>query len=241
VPNPFTIRFASDHNALAAEPSVMAELPAALNALGLAAPRPVLVLVGGAAGLDAGAAKALERLFREVVAPLIEALGAAVVDGGTDAGVMALMGRARAAGHAAFPLVGVAPLVKVGLPGQPDGADRTPLEPNHSQFLLVPGEDWGAESPWIAAAAAVLAGARGRVTLVAGGGRVTGLDVEASLAAGTPTLVLTGSGGTANTLALALRDGSSAYPQDGPASIRCLELASAAQALPDLMRSLLAA
>jgi hypothetical protein len=241
VPIPFTIRYDCEHTALAAEPSAMAELPAALNALGLAAHRPVLVLVGGANGLDAEAAKMLEGLFGEVVAPLIEALGAAVIDGGTDAGVMALMGRARAATDATFPLLGVAPRGQVHLPGQAGGENGTPLEPNHSHFLLVPGEDWGAESPWIAAAAAALSDARGRATLVAGGGRVTGLDVEAGLAAGTPTLVLAGSGGTADSLALRLRDGSRGSAPDRRTSLRSLELADAAQTLPDILRGLLAA
>jgi hypothetical protein len=117
----------------------------------------------------------------------------------------------------------------------------TPLEPNHSHFLLVPGEDWGAESPWIAAAAPALAGACGRATLVAGGGRVTGLDVEAGLAAGTATLVLAGSGGTADSLALRLRNGSRGSAPDMLTSLRFLELADADQTLPDILRGLLAA
>ncbi len=92
------------------------ELPSALSRLGLGLTRPVLVSVGGASGLDAGVADRLLALFRDRLAPLLDQLGAAVVDGGTDAGVMALMGQARRAAGARFPLLGVAARGTVRLP-----------------------------------------------------------------------------------------------------------------------------
>ena len=83
-------------------------LPAALKDLGLTEPRPTLVLVGGAANLPESVAGALLRLFEDL-APRLDALGAAVIDGGTAFGVMALMGRARGCSAARFPLLGIAP------------------------------------------------------------------------------------------------------------------------------------
>ena len=81
------------------------QLDRALAALGLDRGRPALVLVGGAGDLpdDQG----LDSLFAEIVA-LSERLRSSVVDGGTDAGIMQLVGKARAAAQAMFPLVGVA-------------------------------------------------------------------------------------------------------------------------------------
>jgi hypothetical protein len=62
----------------------------AVEALGLGAPRPILVVVGGAAGLVdrelAELAPLASRLVRAAAAA-----GAAIVDGGTDAGVMRLL------------------------------------------------------------------------------------------------------------------------------------------------------
>ncbi len=45
-------------------------------------------------------------LIERALIPLCEELGAAIVDGGTDAGLMRLVGRARTATHAQFPLIG---------------------------------------------------------------------------------------------------------------------------------------
>jgi hypothetical protein len=240
VPHAIPLRFDRIRTATAIEPESLADLASALAALGLTPSRSVLVLVGGADGLDPVAERALEGLFRNTLVPLIETLGAAVIDGGTDAGIMALMGQARAGAGAGFPLLGIAPRAKVCLPGMDWRRTQTKLEPNHDRFLLVPGADWGAESPWIAAAAPLVAGTLGRTTLVAGGGQVTRLDVEAALAAGTPVLLLAGSGGTADTLARALADGS-AYPSPGRGSLlRRAALQDAGRTLPNLLRGLLA-
>ena len=175
------------------------ELPSALSRLGLGSTRPVLVSVGGASGLDAVVADRLLALFRDRLAPLLDQLGAAVLDGGTDAGVMALMGQARRAARARFPLLGVAARGTVRLPGEPTGMGAA-LEPNHSHRLLVPGTSWGDEIPWMNAVATLLGAGHGRATLVAAGGRITRLDVDASLEHGRPTLVLAGSGGTADVI-----------------------------------------
>ena len=40
---------------------------------------------------------------------------------------------------------------------------KTVLEPHHRNSVIVPGVRWGAESPWIARTACVLAGALSRV------------------------------------------------------------------------------
>ncbi|XVS62386.1 hypothetical protein ACQPYE_29525 [Actinosynnema sp. CA-299493] len=69
---------------------------AELGGAGLPAGRPVLVLVGGADGMARDASEALGVVLRRL-APLLDACGAVVVDGGTDVGVMRAVGRARAA------------------------------------------------------------------------------------------------------------------------------------------------
>jgi len=168
-----------------------AELEGVAARLRLDAERPCLVLVGGADGLGAADVETLEGLFADVLAPLVASVGAVVVDGATDTGVMRLMGRARAAGSHTFPLVGVVPgaLADWG------------LEPNHSHVVLVPGREWGDETPWISSLAGALAGARGSATLLVNGGEISWADAEASVARGRPVVAVAGSGRTADAIA----------------------------------------
>ena len=49
-----------------------------------------------------------------------------------------------------MPLVGVIVRALAALPGEPAADDAAPPEPNHTHVLLVPGESWGDEAPWIA-------------------------------------------------------------------------------------------
>jgi hypothetical protein len=174
------------------------EVPGRLTELGLRGPRPVVVLVGGADGLDDDQLARLRPLFEEGLAPLADALGACVIDGGTDTGVMGLIGQARAKLGAGFPLIGVSAMGTVA------EADSPSLEPNHSHVVLVPGSKWGEESPWLAEIASQVAGDRPSVTVVVNGGEVTFDDAARSVEAGRPVLVVAGSGRTADTMAAAL-------------------------------------
>jgi len=174
------------------------ELEAALGALGLHAPSPVLALVGGASGLDPEVSGRLLALF-ETLCPWLDRFRATVVDGGTACGVMALMGQARNNSKARFPLLGVAAARTVARPGSDDRGAA--LDPNHTHILLVPGARWGDESVWIIDVAQTLAGGLPSLTLVAGGGEVTRLDVINGLRARRPLVVIAGSGGTADALA----------------------------------------
>jgi len=49
---------------------------------------------------------------------------------------------------------------------------ETVLEPNHTHFVIVPGKEWGAESPWIALTATVHAGTARCVTVLINGGQI---------------------------------------------------------------------
>lgn len=163
---------------------------------------PVLVVVGGAGGLDAEDEQRVRGLFRTAVLPAVERSGATVVDGGTHAGVMRALGDVRAAGTSSFALVGVAAVGTVAGPGAA-GADPADADPNHTHLLLVPGSTWGEESPWLAEAATAVADGMPSATLLLNGGEVAWDDVRHSLAAGRPVVVLAGSGRTADAIAAA--------------------------------------
>jgi len=203
---PFKLPLTIRQFAQAIQVNTFAELPTALYSLGLRPFSPTLVLIGGASGISQDYMLRLRDLFIEVLAPLVQATGACVVDGGTDAGIMRLMGQARSKTGATFPLVGVAAIGTVILPNvRPVSAEAARLEPHHTHFVLVPGKEWGDESPWIAQVANELGRNCSSVALLINGGKIAWIDVTNSVKAKRPVIVIAGSGRTADTLAAMLR------------------------------------
>ena len=202
---PFRIATSKGLTASAIRVQSQEELPTAMDELELQSPRPVLVVVGGASKMSEADLMRLRAIFVNVLAPLAEKLGAIVADGGTDAGVMQMMGQARAQTGATFPLIGVAPIGKIALPDQVPSSETTALEPHHTHFVLVPGSDWGDESPWLAQIASVLANGAPTVAVLVNGGEIAKKDVSENLKAKRPVLAMAGSGRLADTLAAALR------------------------------------
>jgi hypothetical protein len=194
--SPFRVELIDGRSAPAVNVTHAHELLDALDALGLNPPRPTVVVVGGAAGLEEAHTDSLRAVFAVGIAPVMESCRAIGVDGGTQSGVMRLFGEAHAATRATFPLVGVVAAGTVQLPQE--------LEPNHTHFVIAPGEEWGAEAEWIARTATVLAGGAGSVTVLVNGGEIAYSDVQRSVEAGRPVFVVAGSGRTADVFADAL-------------------------------------
>lgn len=175
----------------------------AVAGLGLGGPRPVLTVVGGAGRLDEVARERLTGTIAEVIAPAVARNGAVVVDGGTDAGVMRLLGRANAP-HPRFPLVGVLAGGTAKFPGNvPQIDDFARLGPGHTHFVVVPGRDWGDEVPYIPLVAEAVAGGAPRVTMLVDGGDIALSDALLAVERGSPLLVLHGSGRLADRVAAA--------------------------------------
>jgi len=179
------------------------DLPAVTRELGFEAHRPAVVVVGGASGLDDAQAKTLESLAAGIV-EAAESCGAVIVDGGTDAGIMRLVGRARAETGSSTPLVGVVVRALAGLPGGPLDGEMAPLEPGHTHFVLVPGTTWGEEALWLALVAGVLSVGRPSVTVLVNGGEIAWTDVAMSLRVKRRVLTIAGTGRTADVLAKAV-------------------------------------
>lgn len=120
------------------------EIAAALDSAGLRLDRAVIVLVGGAGTMGEKEFETVAQALRDEVVPVAERRDAVVIDGGTDSGVMQLIGRARSTLGGRFPLMGVALEGTVLVPGAgAPSPDAVKLEPNHTLFLLVPGTQWG--------------------------------------------------------------------------------------------------
>ncbi len=182
------------------------DLLVGLNSLGLGEHRPVLVVIGGASLLNEEDFARLQQLFVDVLAPIAQEFGCYAIDGGTDAGVMRLMGHARKKTGFAFPLIGVSPVELVKLPNIPNPeSEATVLEPNHTHFMLVTGNQWGDESSWLAKIASHLAGDKPSVTILINGGAIALVDAQENLKVGRPIVAIAGSGRLADEIATAIR------------------------------------
>jgi hypothetical protein len=212
------LRFHNGNSAKALSLSSHNTSQQALNLMGLTAPQPALVIIGGASLMTTESLEQLQTIFNQVFAPLAQDLGLTVLDGGTDAGVIQMMGRARQQVKGNFPLIGVAPEIKTRLPGDqslpPDDESRYALEPHHTHFFLVPGKKFGSESPWLAEFAAHIATGRPSLTILINGGDIAFTDLQENLALGRPTVVLSGSGRLADSIAAAIGgDSTAATPE----------------------------
>src|SRR3989440_9222009 len=189
IEKPARFTFSNGRSALAMRVRHGEELPTALHELGLRSGQPNLVLIGGASKMDVKELNGIRSLFVECLVPAIAALDATVIDGGTDAGIMQLMGQARAITGETFPLIGVAVAGKVTTPDRIDRSGKgTFLEPHHTHFVLVPGTHWGDESPWLFRVADVLAARAASLTILVNGGENAWAGVTHSRKAGHPAV-----------------------------------------------------
>ena len=187
--------------------SQVSDLPVALAAVRRDGPRPSVVVAGGVGGLDGAGMQRLRVLFADAIVPVMAERNAVGVGGGLAAGVGALLGAARTARGASLPLVGVVAAGRVQVGGQsPVGVDAV-LEPHHTHFVVLPANRRGAEAEWVARSAKFLAGGAPSVTVLVGGDPAAYADVDHSIKAGRPVVVIKGSGGIADVIAAALDDG----------------------------------
>lgn len=194
-----------DEQAVCVFPNQPAGLARAISTLGLKDSYPVIVLIGGDIQEELAD---VTRGALETLATVAEETSALVICGGTDMGVMAEIGQIRKRNGSKFPLVGITPEALVTWPGGPHsihflwwGKKRWKLAPYYSHFILVPGNEFGDESPWIVDAATILSKGHRSVTILVNGGNVSRKDIELSVENGRPVIALGGTGRLANELA----------------------------------------
>src|SRR5206468_2269832 len=135
-----TITFENGNRAVVITASRVESAQAILDALEIASPGAVILLFGGAAGLHDSRKTRLATLFADGVTPVAAELGALIIDGGTQSGVMAMMGEAVARCPGILQLLGIAPKGKITHPeiaGASKISEGAALEPHHSHFVLV--------------------------------------------------------------------------------------------------------
>jgi TRPM family ion channel len=186
-------------------PSERSNLAEAVSELGLKGRYPVIVLIGG--GIDEKQQEATRRAIA-AISRTAEDMRAVVICGGTDMGIMAEIGQIRSRKGYKFPLVGVTPEALVTWPSGPHstkflwwGQQRWQLESHYSHFILVPGSQFGDESPWIVDTATLLSTGQRSVTILINGGEVARKDINLSLENGRPVIALSRTGRLADELA----------------------------------------
>jgi hypothetical protein len=178
----------------------------AAQALGLSPSRALIVLNGGTAELSPDLSASLRRVLGGGLARVSIEEELMVVTGGTDAGIFAILGQALGDERTA-PCVGVVPAGRVvwerGDPRAEGSSEeeRVPLEPHHSHFLLVEGDEWGIETDAMLALCEALSAGVPSLVVLAGGGAGARREVLAQLHAGREVVVIAGTGRFADTLA----------------------------------------
>lgn len=177
----------------AIRPDGFDDLADGLKLLGFSHNRPAIVIVGGAGGMSEDDSQKAQNFFERQLVPFAASKDAVVIDGGTNSGVMAAMGRAVKNADGNIPLIGVAAR----------GVERieTFFEQNHSHFILCPGSRWGDEAEWIAATANAVAGPLAKIAVMVNGGQIAWEDARLNIQYGSPVLIAEGSGRAADVIA----------------------------------------
>lgn len=198
------ILFPNGNNALSV--TVAANTPSTdvLNTLRFQQPKTVIIVIGGANELDDSLKARLKFLCNLGIARLATESETAIIDGGTQAGIMELIGQAVAErGHQSI-LLGVAPSGAVTYPGRPvDGShsESAPLDPNHSHFVLVEGSNWGDETSMMYKLADELGKKIPVITILVDGGEIAKHEAWQTVQRRWPLIVIKDSGRTADAIA----------------------------------------
>jgi hypothetical protein len=215
-----TVYFPNDHSAQILTVPKETTPSDVLRTIGITPPKAVIVIAGGAGNMDKKQVRRLAPFFSLGIARAARNLNALIIDGGTQAGVMELMGKGVADQGNDVELMGIAPAGRVTFPGaqvRENAQDLAELDPNHSKFILVNGDNWGDETALMYSLAQTLnqgkfdktgngTGREGKLptgTILAGG-RIGGIamkEVQATVRMGWPLVVMEGSGQLADEIA----------------------------------------
>lgn len=169
---------------------------------------PCVFITGGAGDMKPDDIRRTQEIM-QAVADFAQQKQCCVIDGGTEAGVMQMVGAARNSQDHDFTLVGVAPHGLVSYPGYSNPNEQAQLEDSHSHFVLVDGDDWGSESEMLIKLTKALSmnGAFPVMGILINGGSITKREVTYATQNKLPLLVLEGSGRFADEVATAFRTG----------------------------------
>lgn len=172
-----------------------------VHALGIQKPGSLIMIAGGAARMDERDHANLTRLFSDGIAHIAATRHALVIDGGTQSGVMELMGQGVAQQPQRPPLLGISPMENIIYPGKtPPQAttELTQLDPNHSHFVLVDSNEWGGETETMYELAEIYSQSCPSAAILVNGGAIAKNEVLYNVRQNRPIIVIEDSGRLAN-------------------------------------------
>lgn len=212
----FTIQFTDTVFAPAINIPPQGNVQAIIAQFGLSTPRPVLFLSGGASLMAQEDIDRTRLLIEDGIARFAEENSVVVLDGGTEAGIMQMLGEARQKYSYKFPLIGIAPRLKISYPSFDNPDSEAKLQSGHSHFVLVESDDWGAESQTIVDLTRGIAKDQPMMGILINGGQIAEQDIYLATSKKSashrtiPILVLEGSGRKADELSTAFKSGHAA-------------------------------
>lgn len=209
---PFKIAFPNNNTALALRCPTYADPQDVARLLGFPTSRPSIFISGGAGNMSSEALERTRSLLVDGIGYFAAMHQLVVVDGGTDYGIMQMMGQARQRYRNAFPLIGCAPEPLTYYPNCPHtpAPDAAALEANHSHFVLVDGEHWGAESDLLIGLSRAIGKQHGAFGVLINGGKIAEYDIFVASARGSkamPVIIVEGTGRKADEIATAHQTG----------------------------------
>jgi hypothetical protein len=210
-----TITFSNGNETTVVTAPLRTSAEAIVGALGVNQPKALIVVAGGADKLDDTVKPKLLQLLSRGVARVAVGLDALILDGGTKAGVMELMGEAISDCEEKVTLLGVVPSGKAIYPGGPSapGQDTAELDPNHTHFALVQCDQWGCETRTMFTLAKYLGSKVPVVTVVVDGGSLSKEEVRQSVRQKWPIIVVEKTGRLADEIAAAWKQKGKAEAQ----------------------------
>lgn len=205
------ISFPNGNRALAVSSLPGAPVASIVQALGIPQPRSLIMIAGGAAQMGEQDRANLVRLFSDGIASIAATHHALVIDGGTQSGVMELMGQGVARQPQRPSLLGISPSGNITYPGKTSpqaSQEQAPLDPNHSHFVLVDSNQWGGETETMYELAEVYSQSCPSVAILVNGGAIARNEALFNVRQGRPIIVIEGSGRLADQLVEALHTSS---------------------------------
>ncbi len=198
------IQFPNGNRALAVTTSPGTRAIDLVHALGISQPKALILIAGGTPKISEHNQPGLIQLFTNGIAHVAASFDAVIIDGGTQSGVMALMGQGVAQQQRKPTLLGISPAGMVTYPGKPadkSSGDEVPLEPNHTHFVLVKTDEWGGETETMYELAKVLSAGCPSLAVLVNGGPIAKNEVLLNVRQGRPVIVIEGSGRLADEIA----------------------------------------
>jgi hypothetical protein len=211
------INFSNGNHAQALLVPVGAQVDGMASVLGIQAPGNVILIAGGASAMGKESDNELFPLLMNGIVHPATSLDALILDGGTQTGVMALIGLGVAQQQHRPTLLGVAADGMVLYPGKTTGTNEhaVPLDPNHSHFILVETDTWGQETKTMYELVRFLSREHASVAILVNGGEIARKEALYNVRQGRPLIIIEGSGRTADEIAHAMHDAafSSSYAE----------------------------